>query len=105
MNNGPDKLSPSQTLILDLLNTPPKRGWYGSELVTESNGKLARGTIYADLDALIEMHLVSEIDDQETGNGLPPRTKHFITEGGIRQLRFKGELSPRGFGGLTPSPA
>lgn len=78
------KLSNKKYMILDLLRLG--REMYGLELVRESNGDLARGTVYVTLDRMDGEGLVTsraEVDPSRSGS---PRRLFRITGHGSKVL-------------------
>ena len=105
----------NEIAILELLSTPPRRGWYGSELVDTSHepdaldrGRIHIGNVYDTLEDLVAQNFVREEADPPKGNTIQ-RTKHFITDSGIRALNdYKNsqKAPPRpNWGGFDPRPA
>ena len=79
-------MSPKDLLALRLLIDNPK-GLYGSEFVAISKGKLGRGTIYTQLDRLVDKGYVKELVDPPTSAAAMARTRHRITASGEQAYR------------------
>ncbi len=85
-----------QALILSILSD--KREMYGLEMVTRSNGALARGTVYVTLSRMEDKGLLeSRKEIVRKGLGGPPRRLYKQTEFGKRVFaahrRFARTLS------------
>ena len=75
----------TELLVLRLLRDEPK-GMYGLELVSASDGRLKRGTVYVTLGRLEEKGFVqSRVDKGTTHSGLP-RPRYTLTALGERAL-------------------
>jgi PadR family transcriptional regulator, regulatory protein PadR len=61
----PLRLSRSEELLLEMMLVRPKREMYGLELVRESGGKVARGSVYVLLDRLEEKGLVESRQEEK----------------------------------------
>ncbi len=90
------RLSLKETLILDLLAT--KGPMYGLQLVSDSRGKLKRGTVYVTLGRMEQKGLISSDPEKLSDNsGLVPRRMYRPTSFGLRVLdiwkRASRELS------------
>jgi PadR family transcriptional regulator PadR len=83
-------VSPREGLILDLLSA--KGSAYGLELVSSSNGRLKRGTIYVTLGRMERKGLVTSRLEGEPGAG-PPRRVYEPTKLGLRALVVWGLVS------------
>lgn len=91
------RLSPKETLILDLLRGSER---YGLELVTASDGALKRGTVYVTLGRMEEKGLiVSRVEDETPVNGGLPRRLYKPTAFGKQllsaTLALRRRLVPR----------
>jgi len=78
-----------RVLILTLLNQQPLREWYGLDLITASNKKLRRGSIYVYLAELEDDELVTSRLEEEhelLQPEFPLRRKYRITDRGIQSL-------------------
>lgn len=76
-------ITPTEALILSLLVARPI-GAFGSELVSSSDGKLKRGSVYTLLTRLEAGGLVkSEQVPPSEGNSIP-RTRYRVTGAGVR---------------------
>lgn len=81
------EFSKKEMVILELLDTPPRRGWYGSELVKNSEGELGMGTVYVHLAKLEDNGYVSSERIPPAADapvGMPPRRKYHLTDNGRR---------------------
>ena len=68
------RLSSKEYLILKLLTNAGTEGLYGLQLVHESRGELARGTVYVTLERMQHKGLVkSQTEKQPSISGLPRR--------------------------------
>lgn len=75
------KLSATESMILELLRTDEM---YGLQLVTESKGKLKRGTVYVTLGRMEEKgYIESKAEEKPDHSGLP-RRRYRATALGIR---------------------
>ncbi|HEY6358053.1 MAG TPA: PadR family transcriptional regulator [Vicinamibacterales bacterium] len=83
-------VSPVEGLILDLLSA--RGSAYGLELVTSSNGRLKRGSIYVTLGRMERKGLVTSRLEGEPGVG-PPRRVYEPTRQGLRALVVWGLVS------------
>src|SRR5215475_6148409 len=79
-------LSSKEALILHLLVARPD--CYGLELVSNSKGRLKRGTVYVTLGRLEDKGLItSKLDDEPAPTGGLPRRLYAPTATGRRVLR------------------
>ncbi|TAK14624.1 MAG: PadR family transcriptional regulator [Acidobacteria bacterium] len=76
-------LSALEALILDLLSARNRA--YGLELVSASQGRLKRGSIYVTLGRMEQKGLVTSVLDERPGEG-PPRRLYEATAYGLRAL-------------------
>ena len=79
------RLSPKEKLILELLTA--NASMYGLQLVSQSHGKLKRGTVYVTLGRMEEKGLIqSEPEKFSDHSGLVPRRMYRPTPFGLRVL-------------------
>jgi DNA-binding PadR family transcriptional regulator len=91
------RLSAKEAEILRLLIANGEM--YGLELVTQSSGKLKRGTVYVTLSRMAEKgYVTSRIEDVVSG---PPRRLYSASGQGARVFRSL-ELASRAAAGLEP---
>jgi DNA-binding PadR family transcriptional regulator len=83
-------VAPSEGLILDLLSV--RGSAYGLELVTNSGGRLKRGSIYVTLGRMEHKGLVTSRLEGEPGAG-PARRVYQPTRLGLRALVIWGLVS------------
>lgn len=80
------RLSPKESLILELLTASGPM--YGLQLVSESKGKLKRGTVYVTLGRMEQKGLVSSDSEKLSDNAdLVPRRLYRPTGLGLRILK------------------
>ena len=80
------RLSSKEFLILDLLSGPGEL--YGMGLVTRSQGRLKRGTVYVTLHRMEEKGLVrSRVEELEEPRAGLPRRLYRPTDRGLALLR------------------
>jgi PadR family transcriptional regulator PadR len=90
------RLSPKEILILELLASADRM--YGLQLVSDSHGKLKRGTVYVTLGRMEQKGLIaSEPEKFSDNSGLVPRRMYRPTPLGLRMLslwtQMTGELA------------
>jgi DNA-binding PadR family transcriptional regulator len=68
------KEQPAVRILMD-----NRSGLFGSQLVSLSEGKLVRGTVYVLLERLVDQGLVREEEVPPTSEYQLARTRHFIT--------------------------
>jgi DNA-binding PadR family transcriptional regulator len=87
MNVMPPTLSPTERLVLELLAAKQDR-MYGLELVSQSGGRLKRGTVYVLLGRMQQKGYVeAEAEKFADDSGLVPRRMYRATGLGLRVLR------------------
>lgn len=86
------RLSSKEKVILDLL---AERGrMYGLQLVSDSHGKLKRGTVYVTLGRMEQKGLIeSEPEKLTDDSGLVPRRMYRATSYGVRVLEIWTRLA------------
>jgi PadR family transcriptional regulator PadR len=78
-------VSPKELLILELLLRHDEL--YGLQLVSESRGRLKRGTVYVTLGRMEDKgYITSKLDDSPPGAGGLPRRIYSATPLGRRML-------------------
>jgi DNA-binding PadR family transcriptional regulator len=89
----PPSLSRTERYILELLGREER---YGLELVTASNGRLKRGTIYVTLGRMeVKGFVRSRTDPEPSGHGGLPRRLYAVTPLGRRTLAAWTQLLTR----------
>ena len=97
---APPRLSPKETLILDLLSHHGE--FYGLQLVAQSKGRLKRGTVYVTLGRMEDKgYVTSRAEDAPDGAGGLPRRLYEATPFGLRVLKAWTTLLHH----LAPEPA
>lgn len=87
MSTAVPSLSANERLVLELLAAKQDR-MYGLELVTESGGRLKRGTVYVLLGRMLQKGYVdAEAEKFSDDSGLVPRRMYRATAFGLRILR------------------
>ena len=86
-NDAPPSLSPKERIVLQLLAEGRER-MYGLEMVSESAGRLKRGTVYVTLGRMVQKGLIeAEAEKLADDSGLVPRRMYRATPYGLRVLR------------------
>jgi PadR family transcriptional regulator, regulatory protein PadR len=88
------RLSPKEKVILELLTA--NTSMYGLQLVSQSQGKLKRGTVYVTLGRMEEKGLIlSEPEKFSDHSGLVSRRMYRPTSFGLRVLEIWMQLAQR----------
>ena len=88
------RLSSKEKVILELLAT--NISMYGLQLVSQSHGKLKRGTVYVTLGRMEEKGLIlSEPEKLSDHSGLVPRRMYRPTPFGLRVLEIWMQLAQK----------
>jgi DNA-binding PadR family transcriptional regulator len=83
---APPRLSPKETLVLDLLAHGSEQ--YGLQLVAASKGRLKRGTVYVTLGRMEDKgYVTSHAEEAPNGAGGLPRRLYEATPYGLRVLK------------------
>jgi len=91
-NNELPRLSSKEKVILELLVA--NISMYGLQLVSQSQGKLKRGTVYVTLGRMEKKGLIlSEPEKLSDDSGLVPRRMYRPTPFGLRVLEIWTRLS------------
>jgi DNA-binding PadR family transcriptional regulator len=94
------RLSAKETIVLNLLTHGEEL--YGLQLVSQSKGRLKRGTIYVTLGRLEDKgYVTSRTEDAPDGAGGLPRRMYRATPYGLRVLKAWTTLLHH----LAPEPA
>lgn len=88
--NAP-RLSSTERLILELLRGGQER--FGLEMVSLSNGKLKRGTVYVTLSRMVEKGYVESRQEHNPKDSGMPRRLYAISGFGARALLAADALS------------
>lgn len=90
--NEPPRLSSKEKAILELL--AEKGRMYGLQLVSESRGRLKRGTVYVTLGRMEKKRLIeSEPEKLADNSGLVPRRMYRATSFGVHVLEVWTRLA------------
>ncbi len=91
-SKGIPRLSSKEKVILELLAA--KGRMYGLQMVSDSRGRLKRGTVYVTLGRMEQKGLVeSEPERFSDDSGLVPRRMYRATSFGVRVLEVWTRLS------------
>jgi DNA-binding PadR family transcriptional regulator len=86
------RLSSKEKVILELLVARGRM--YGLQMVSDSRGKLKRGTVYVTLGRMEEKGLIeSEPEKLSDDSGLVPRRMYRVTPFGVRVLEVWTRLA------------